>query len=113
MVTYSTSDFDNWIGSKRHDVSRQNIANRALEYFVRVTFVVGDLYAAGGIDLDILRGTAKTVVAVMVNKNGGEGTMSYNYATDEFQLHNDSGVETAANTPIGPATATIHVLARQ
>lgn len=113
MVTYSTSEFDEWLGSKRHEVSRQNISHRALEYFIRVTFVVGDLYTVGGIELDILRGTAKTVTAVIVNKRGGEGIMSYNYTSGKFQLYNGAGVEIAANTPVGPATATIHVLARQ
>ena len=94
----------------------QNLINdqRILMYGVECSVGAADRYAAGGVDIDLLRGTAKSVEYVLMGHYEGPGADAYyDYASGHIIIKDAAGAEIANNTAIGNATFSMLVFARE
>lgn len=111
----STTRFDNWARTGgRYGIQHIMQDMRVLMYVVEGTFAAGDTYAAGGVDVDLRRGTAKEIISVVFGQWNGAGSgLHYDYANDHLVIMQDDGTELANGTNIARDTFTAIVFARE
>ena len=114
-VDYEDNYYKNWTrGGDRFQF--QNLINdqRMLMYIVNGTLRAGSTYPNGGEELNLLRGNAKTVNAVVITNWDGPGAKAvYDYDNSKLVIEGVDGNPIADNTPIATSKFQALVFARE